>query len=117
MTPVADKNVPTSGIDLEVLEVVYRSTNEQPWSVARLLRDDREFVGICWSKRRLRRDAGAEDWFLLPAQIGACVLDTARQLNAEKEEEMRRGYEEMANDVEGEEEAMEWIEAHIGECL
>jgi hypothetical protein len=33
------------------------------------------------------------------------------------EEEIRRGYEEMAADEQHEREAHEWIESHVGECL
>ena len=33
------------------------------------------------------------------------------------EEEVLRGYQEMAADEEREREAVEWIESHVGECL
>ncbi len=40
-----------------------------------------------------------------------------RDWSTATEEELLRGYEEMAADTEAEKEALEWCESHIGECL
>lgn len=118
MTPVAEKAAPVPRAAVKVSEIVYRSTNEQEWSVATLLQGDRELVGVCWSNGgRFGRDFKDQEWFLLPDEVGKSVLETARQLKAKREEEILRGYQEMAADEEGEKEAMEWIESNAGECL
>lgn len=45
------------------------------------------------------------------------VYETVADWNLATEEEVSRGYKEMAADDEREREAFEWIEAEIGECL
>ncbi len=45
------------------------------------------------------------------------MTDSNQQANFDSEEELIKGYEAMAADVERENEAVEWIEALIGECL
>ena len=45
------------------------------------------------------------------------TTEEVRDWSLASEEEILRGYEEMAADEEGEKEAFEWIEAHVGECL
>ena len=42
---------------------------------------------------------------------------TERDWNQAAEDELRRGYEEMASDIEHEKEALQWTENLIGEAI
>ena len=45
------------------------------------------------------------------------VFETIADWNLATEEDIIRGYQEMAADEEREQEAFEWIESGVGECL
>ncbi len=48
---------------------------------------------------------------------GIQALGIGRDWSLATEEELLRGYEEMAADEDREKEALEWCESFIGECL
>ncbi len=106
------------------IEVVFdKGPTSESWSIARLKWDQKQSVGIRWNGEVGKPGSGTPQsrgnatWFIVPDELAASVLEAARNLETSKEQETIRGYEEMAADVAGEEEAFEWIEAHAGECL
>jgi hypothetical protein len=109
--------------EVSEVEVVFdKETKEGGWSVARLLVDGNEAIGIRWNVDTIK--SGEElahkeisSWFILPHEIAETVFRSAQALFQEDEAALRAGYEAMAADREHEAEAMEWIESHVGECM
>jgi len=107
------------------LKVVYDSDPANGgWSVATMQWDTNpNAVGLRWngspeeSGKGNPQSHGHATWFILPEELAATVLKVTKALEASKEREILRGYEEMAADTEAEDEALEWIESHVGECL
>jgi hypothetical protein len=109
---------------VENIDVVYdKGPVESSWSIAKLKWDKKPSVGIRWNGEMNQPGCGTPQsrgnatWFILPDELAASVLEAANKLEAAKEAEILRGYEEMAADTAGEKEAFDWIEAHVGECL
>lgn len=107
------------------LKVVYDSNPASGgWSVATMVWDTNPHaVGVRWNGspeengKGNPQSRGHATWFILPDELAATVLEATRKLESSKEQDILRGYEEMAQDATGENEAFEWIEAHVGECL
>ncbi len=107
------------------LKVVYDShPANDSWSVATMNWDTNpNAVGLRWngspeeSSKGNPQSHGHATWFIVPDKIAPAVLKAAKDLENSKEQEILRGYEEMAADTEGEKEAFDWIEANVGECL
>jgi hypothetical protein len=107
------------------LKVVYDSAPENGgWSVATMVWETNpNAVGLRWNGspeengKGNPQSHGHATWFIVPDELAPTILEAARKLEASKERDILRGYEEMAADTEGEEEAFDWIESHVGECL
>ena len=109
---------------VEDVEVLYdKGPQEFSWSIAKLKWDKRPAVGIRWNGEVAQPGCGTPQsrgnatWFILPDEVANEVIEAAKRLDRSKEDEILRGYQEMAADTEAEAEAFEWIEAHVGECL
>ena len=107
------------------LQVVYDSDPANGgWSVATMKWDTNpNTVGLRWNgspeeaSKGNPQSHGHATWFIVPDELAEAVLKAAKKLEDSKERDILRGYEEMAADAEGEKEAFDWIEAHVGECL
>ncbi len=105
-------------VHAESLRVIYESSDLHGWSVATLSTGEDMMVGIRWNTAdRLERFRSAKDrdWFILPPEIAGQVLTMAKDLEAARQEKIRRSYAEQAADHEAEAEALEWSEALIGD--
>jgi len=90
------------------------------WSVARLMWDDANVIGIRWngdsiSTKGLPQARGNPTWFVVPEGLRGAVLNAAQELSAAKQNDLAEGYRLMAADREREVEADEWTEALIGD--
>ncbi len=106
------------------IEVVFdKGPSPDSWSVARLKWDQKQAVGIRWNGEVGKPGSGTPQsrgnatWFIVPDELASSLLEAAKNLETSKEQEILRGYEEMAADVNGEKEAFEWIESHVEERL
>ena len=106
------------------VEVIFdKGPKEGSWSLARLKFDGSDAVGIRWNGEVSKPGVGTPSsrsnptWFILPDELANEVLSAAQRLELSTQDEILRGYQEMAADTVGEAEAYEWIEAHVGECL
>ncbi len=123
--PYVDPNTVQSPRGLvEDIHVVYdKGPTELSWSIAQLMWNKQPAVGIRWNGDVDKPGSGQPQsrgnatWFIVPDEIAPMVLEATKRLDASKEQAILRGYEEMALDVEGEREAFDWIEAHVGEGL
>lgn len=104
--------------------VVYDSNPlEKGWAVARLESGEHTEVAFRWNEgglptgTALQQGRNPNSWIVLPDELASGVLEAAERLRAAAEEEIFRGYQEMAADEEREREAMEWSEALIGDGL
>jgi len=107
------------------IEIVYDSHRDSPeeetWSVARFLWNRKPAVGIRWNGYPDNKGIGTPQafgkptWFLVPAELENRILEEADRLARSGSESLKAGYAEMANDVEHEQEALEWSEGLIGD--
>lgn len=104
------------------VKVVYDSNPlEKGWAVATLESGEHTDVAFRWKEgggsvgAALQQGRNPENWIVLPDELAPGVLEVAERLRAAAEEEIFRGYQEMAADEEREREAMEWSEALIGD--
>ncbi len=102
------------------VEVLYNQ-GQGRWSVARVVWDGVERVGIRWN--------GAEDgpgignpqsrgnatWFILPEELESVVLDKVEELHHGGPGGLIERYAEMAQDQQREHEAEEWAEGLISD--
>ena len=88
-------------------------------AVAELEWDGKPSVGIRWNGSSEGQPLGHPQsrgypiWFQVPPEFADAVLTRARELAPETP--LEAGYREMAADAEREQEAMEWVNALIGD--
>lgn len=94
--------------------LVYRSP--EGWTMATRGAGQDEQVAVCWHQgQHFVRLNTKLPWFVFPQELSGAVLARAKELACQREETIRKGYEEMAADTAGEAEALEWSEALIGD--
>jgi hypothetical protein len=114
-TVVAPKN------KVESVEVLYDGGPGE-WSVARLLYDGKERVGIRWNGADDEggignpQSRGRPTWFVVPKELADIIREEVEKFENPKQAEMLAAYREMAADEEHEREAQEWCEGMIGDA-
>jgi hypothetical protein len=105
------------------VDVLYNSSQQGGWSVARLEYDGHaDQIGIRWNGNEGEagignpQSRGMPTWFVVPQELAAAVQDQVEQLANSQEGGLLAGYREMANDQEHEAEALEWSEGLIGDA-
>jgi hypothetical protein len=103
------------------VEILYnRGAGE--WSVARVIWEEVERVGIRWNGGDDSpgignpQSRGNATWFLLPPDLESAVLDRIDQLTAGAPGGLKDQYAEMANDQAREREAEEWSEGLMSDA-
>lgn len=91
------------------------------WSVAKLLWEGEQAVGIRWNGEEGKKEGkgnpqsrGNPTWFIVPAELAGRVLEAAENLAQQSSQSLAAAYREMAKDQERESEAEEWCEGLIG---
>ena len=104
------------------VEVIFdKGPKEGSWSIAKLKFDGSDAVGIRWNGEVSKPGVGTPSsrsnptWFIVPSEIAATLVETAKGLSRNEQATLLEGYRAMAADTEREIEAMEWSEALIGD--
>jgi hypothetical protein len=102
------------------VEVLYnRGPGE--WSVARVVWEGREKIGIRWNGDNgpgigNPQSRGNATWFILPDELEEAILSKIEDLAMSGPGGLLEGYSAMAADADGEREAEEWSEGLIGDA-
>jgi hypothetical protein len=102
------------------VEVLYnRGPGE--WSVARVVWEGREKIGIRWNGDNgpgigNPQSRGNATWFILPDELEEAILGKIEDLAMSGPGGLLEGYSAMAADADGEREAEEWSEGLIGDA-
>jgi hypothetical protein len=102
-----------------VVEVIH-DPGDGRMSVARIIWDDGEVIATRWngdSERPLGNPVsrGQPTWFVVADYAAASVEQAARAAAQDSPHGLGAGYREMAEDLEREREAGDWIEGLIGD--
>jgi len=116
-TVVSPKNI------VNDVEVIYDAGPiENSWAVATLIWNHQGAVGIRWNgdpegpSIGTPQARGVPTWFIVPGELEDVVVETARRLAHGNYDELKAGYEAMAQDSEHEQEAAEWSEGLIADA-
>jgi hypothetical protein len=103
------------------VEVLY-SRGQGEWSVARVVWEGAERIGVRWNGSNDApgignpQSRGNATWFILPKELESAVLDKVEELSQSGPGGLLEQYAEMASDQAREREAEEWSEGLIGDA-
>jgi hypothetical protein len=122
MSYVEPSTVVSPRASVRSVEVIYTSSHNGGWSVARVNWEDTESVGIRWNGSEEEpgignpQSRGNPVWFIVPAELHDVILAKVEDLAVSAPGGLFDQYREMANDVQHEKEAEEWSEGLIGDA-
>jgi len=103
------------------VEVLY-NRGEGQWSVARVIWEGKERIGVRWNGGDDSpgignpQSRGNATWFILPEELESAVLDQIERLSDGAPGGLLEKYAEMAHDQSREREAEEWSEGLISDA-
>jgi hypothetical protein len=122
MSYVEPSTVLSPRVSVRSVEVIYNSSRNGGWSVARVNWEDSQSLGIRWNGSVEKpgignpQSRGNPTWFIIPEELHDVILAEVERLAIHAPGGLLDQYREMANDLQHEKEAEEWSEGLIGDA-
>lgn len=121
MSYIEPSTVISPKASIRSVAVLY-NTGPGGWSVARVIWENTQSIGIRWNGTTEGpgignpQSRGNATWFIIPGELEQVVWDKIEELSIGGPGGLMERYAEMANDVEREREAEEWSEGMVGDA-